>query len=157
MCISIHICTYKSTCFVVPGKGYCNDPIAFYELQIEFKPGDRWVSSQEGPVVLHFCHLSSMFGGGLIFLFFLPPEKFLVKLLKVIKIQSPGETYPSKSPTVETEERKLLRYHSIGGLWLELDLQLKSTGPCPLGAELWNFRQWPEQYFSLPTIQVKSN
>lgn len=72
MCISIDICTYKSTCFMVPAKGYCNNPIAFYELLIQFKTGDRQVSSQRDLqqcctfVIYHPCLV------GLIFFFFLP-------------------------------------------------------------------------------------
>lgn len=140
MCISIDICTYKSTCFMVPAKGYCNNPIAFYELLIQFKTGDRQVSSQRDLqqcctfVIYHPCLVGLIFFS-FSYLFF-PKKKFLVKLLKVIKIQSPGETHPSKSPTMETEERKLLQYHSIAGVWFRLHLQLENTGPCPLGAEL---------------------
>lgn len=146
MCISIHICTYKSTSFLVQAKGYCNDPIAFYELLIQFSTGDRRVSSQRDLqqcctfVIYHPCWGGCVWMGGgfLIFLFsyLFFPQKVFSQASKVIKIQSPAETYPSKSPTMETEERKLLRYHSVGEVWLQLHLQLENTGLCPLGAEL---------------------
>lgn len=140
MCISIHICTYKSTCFLVQAKGYCNNPIALYKLLIQFNTGDRRVSSQRDLqqcctfVIYHPC----LGGRFLIFLFpyLFFPQKVFSQASKVIKIQSPGETYPSKSPTVETEKRKLLRYHSVGEVWLQLHLQLENTRLCPLGAEL---------------------